>query len=114
MVCDADSKPKPGLSFLSLLPDATAVPSSFAQPLAPGRVTTLTLFISPSLELSLHETLRAYTLGVSNWIPIVGFNLSQGKTLKRTTKMPIRRGWQILKYRTIAYSHNFIISRQHA
>ena len=99
MVCDADSKPKPGLSFLSLLPDATAVPSSFAQPLrpqasalAPGRATVLTLFISPSLELSLHETLRAYTLGVSNWIPIVGFNLSQGKTLKRTTKMPIVGG----------------------
>ncbi len=88
----ADSKPKPGLSFLSLLPDAAAVPSSFAQPLAPGRATTLTLFISPSLELGLHETLRAYTLGVSNWILIVGFNLSQGKTLKRTTKMPIVGG----------------------
>ena len=84
--------PSRGLSFLSLLPDATAVPSSFAQPLAYGRVTTLTLFISPSLELSLHETLRAYTLGVSNWILIVGFNLSQGKTLKRTTKMPIVGG----------------------
>jgi hypothetical protein len=72
--------PSRGLSFLSLLPDATAVPSSFAQPLAYGRVTTLTLFISPSLELSLHDTLRAYTpvgnldIGVeqdrrfSNWV----------------------------------------------
>jgi hypothetical protein len=31
---------------------------------APGRATALTFFISPSLELSPHETLRAYTLSL--------------------------------------------------
>ena len=64
IVCE---QPKLGLSFLSFLPDAAAVPSSLAQPLrpqrsalAPGRATALTFFISPFLELSLHKALRAY------------------------------------------------------
>ena len=49
----------------SFLPDAAAALSSLAQHLsastrAPGRAIALTFLISSSLELSLHDTLRAY------------------------------------------------------
>ena len=64
-VCE---KAEPGLSFLlfsvgrrrrSFLPRSTPGPQRSA--LAPGCATALTFFISPSPELSPHDTLRAYT-----------------------------------------------------
>jgi hypothetical protein len=46
-------------------------PSLNLSALAPGRATALTLFISPSLELSLHETLRAYTNETCNMVSTI-------------------------------------------